>query len=400
MNKKLVSLLLVASSVCPVVADDFADFKIQEQKLALDYKVEAGKEFEQYKKKLKAGFKEYRKTYLEESQKYRKQMTQTWGDHKESTRDVWINYSQNNNVRDSVNFKTGEVSVEVLVDKDTPIDVATQKAKDNVLILLATTEKQAFDNDVVANKVENSLQQFDDIVKSIQLSDDVKVMEPLLTLVKTGSEVKLKSVAKKLTANSQVKVREFEGKKIVRLSFNIPDNLSDKAGRYASKIVEIAKKENIPVSLVYAVMETESNFNPRAKSFVPAYGLMQIVPVSAGQDATKYLFGKAKILAPSYLYNSNKNIEIGGAYLHILYHRYLRKVENKTSRLFCAIAAYNTGAGNVAKSFIGTYNITKASKKINQLTSQQVYANLRSNLPHKETRDYIKRVVARMEKYQ
>jgi len=400
MNKKLVSLLLVASSVCPVVADDFADFKIQEQKLALDYKVEAGKEFEQYKKKLNAGFKEYRKTYLEESQKYRKQMTQTWGDHKESTRDVWINYSQNNNVRDSVNFKTGEVSVEVLVDKDTPIDVATQKAKDNVLILLATTEKQAFDNDVVANKVENSLQQFDDIVKSIQLSDDVKVMEPLLTLVKTGSEVKLKSVAKKLTANSQVKVREFEGKKIVRLSFNIPDNLSDKAGRYASKIVEIAKKENIPVSLVYAVMETESNFNPRAKSFVPAYGLMQIVPVSAGQDATKYLFGKAKILAPSYLYNSNKNIEIGGAYLHILYHRYLRKVENKTSRLFCAIAAYNTGAGNVAKSFIGTYNITKASKKINQLTSQQVYANLRSNLPHKETRDYIKRVVARMEKYQ
>ena len=82
---------------------------------------------------------------------------------------------------------------------------------------------------------------------------------------------------------------------------------------------------------------------------MPAYGLMQIVPESAGKDATQQLFGQPKLLAPSYLYNSDNNIQVGTTYLNILYYRYLRKIENPTSRLYCTIAAYNTGAGNVAK---------------------------------------------------
>lgn len=149
------------------------------------------------------------------------------------------------------------------------------------------------------------------------------------------------------------------------------------------------------------MIESESSFNPRAKSHIPAYGLMQIVPNSAGKDATAYLFGKAKVLTPSYLYDSDKNIAIGGAYLHILFYRYLKAVENPTSRLFCTIAAYNTGAGNVARAFTGdSRSVNKAAPMINSLTPQQVYQRLKRDLPYDETRRYIEKVSTRMGKYQ
>ncbi len=45
-------------------------------------------------------------------------------------------------------------------------------------------------------------------------------------------------------------------------------------------------------ALVMSVIYNESRFNPLAKSYVPAYGLMQIVPKSAGVDAIQFLEGK------------------------------------------------------------------------------------------------------------
>ncbi len=400
MNKKIIPLLLAITVSPVIIADDFADFKAQELKASADFKVKKEQEFEQYKVELDAGFKDFQNTYLEESKKYKQHITKQWGDYKESSKDVWVNYSQGGDIRESVNFKTGEVEIEILVDKKTSTKQAVKQAKENVKKLLATTEKQAFENDVVAQKVEKVLKKHPTVVKTSELSNKEKVMTPLVKKLQTADAQVIEQLAKQMTESAAVEARKLKGKKLVKLSFKIPDNLSNKAGRYSARVLEISKKEKIPVALVYAVMETESNFNPRAKSHVPAYGLMQIVPVSAGKDATKYLFGKAKVLAPSYLYNGNKNIEIGGAYLHILYHRYLRKIENRTSRLFCAIAAYNTGAGNVAKSFIGSYNINKAAEKINQLSPAEVYRHLRKHLPHDETKDYIQRVARRMAKYQ
>jgi membrane-bound lytic murein transglycosylase C len=63
------------------------------------------------------------------------------------------------------------------------------------------------------------------------------------------------------------------------------------------------------------------------------------------------------------------------------------------------IAAYNTGAGNVARAFTGTTSVTKAARKINQMTPFQVYNHLLRNLPHNETKDYLKRVSSRYEAY-
>ena len=85
--------------------------------------------------------------------------------------------------------------------------------------------------------------------------------------------------------------------------------------------------------------------------------------------------------------------------MHILYYKYLKTIKNKESRLYCAIAAYNTGAGNVAKAFTGTHNIKRASKIINQLTPQEVYAKLIKNLPYDETKKYLKKVSKRIKMY-
>jgi membrane-bound lytic murein transglycosylase C len=164
-------------------------------------------------------------------------------------------------------------------------------------------------------------------------------------------------------------------------------------------VQKYAKQHKLDEALVFAIIETESAYNPMAKSPIPAFGLMQIVPSSAGMDATAMLFGEGRILSPSYLYTSDKNIEIGAAYLNILYYRYLKGVKDPLSRLYCSIAAYNTGAGNVSRAFIGSTKLRKALPKINALTPEQVYDHLIEHLPYEETRRYLKKVVTRMPKY-
>ena len=95
-----------------------------------------------------------------------------------------------------------------------------------------------------------------------------------------------------------------------------------------------AAKQNLPIPLVFAIMHSESSFNPRARSYVPAYGLMQIVPKTAGRDTYKFLYKKDKLVSGNYLYNSSNNIRMGSAYLHILYYKYLKKIKDPDSRLY------------------------------------------------------------------
>ncbi|HFE39246.1 MAG TPA: transglycosylase, partial [Gammaproteobacteria bacterium] len=113
----------------------------------------------------------------------------------------------------------------------------------------------------------------------------------------------------------------------------------------------------------------------------------------------KHLYGKAKVLAPSYLYSTDNNITVGSAYLHVLYYKYLRKVKDPRSRIYCTIAAYNTGASNVARAFIKKQHFNQAVNHINKLSSDEVYQALLKRLPFKETRNYVKKVTKNMSKY-
>jgi len=65
-------------------------------------------------------------------------------------------------------------------------------------------------------------------------------------------------------------------------------------------------------------------------------------------------------------------------------------VANQVSREYCVIAAYNTGAGNVFKTF--SKNRTTALQQINDLQPAALYDRLRSKLPYQETRNYLEKV--------
>lgn len=203
----------------------------------------------------------------------------------------------------------------------------------------------------------------------------------------------------KVKTQKLVKVKH-NGKFIYKANVKLPsDTTQRKAKAFKSAVHKNATKQKIPAELVYAIMHSESSFNPMARSHIPAFGLMQIVPKTAGVDAYYFLYKKKKVLSSDYLYDSSKNVETGSAYLHILYYRYLRKITDLQSRLYCAIAAYNTGAGNVAKAFIGSTNINKAAVKINSMKSQEVYNHLLKNLPYNETKHYLKKVNDRVSAY-
>jgi membrane-bound lytic murein transglycosylase C len=67
-------------------------------------------------------------------------------------------------------------------------------------------------------------------------------------------------------------------------------------------------------------------------------------------------------------------------------------VTNPVSREYCVISAYNTGAGNVFKTF--SKDQRTALQQINDLQPAALYDRLRTGLPYQETREYLAKVVA------
>ena len=172
-----------------------------------------------------------------------------------------------------------------------------------------------------------------------------------------------------------------------------------KAKRYKPFIKEYAKQFKLPASLIFAITHTESHFNPMARSQIPAFGLMQIVPHTAGQDAASLLFKRKKLLSPSYLYNPKRNVEVGSAYVHLLYYRYLKNIKDKKSRMYCVIAAYNAGSTAVVKALTGRNTLAKAIPLVNKMTPKEVLNKLLRRLPSLETREYLNKVLTLQKTY-
>lgn len=119
---------------------------------------------------------------------------------------------------------------------------------------------------------------------------------------------------------------------------------------FDSIIEREASANRIPVDLVRAVIQVESNFNTRARSSEGAMGLMQLMP------------GTAAELGVQNPYDPAQNIRGGVAYLRQLLDRY------GTEEL--ALAAYNAGPEAVGR-----------------------YGNRVP--PYSETRNYVQRITSR-----
>jgi len=171
----------------------------------------------------------------------------------------------------------------------------------------------------------------------------------------------------------------------------VSDYENRQAQRYAPMVEKYAARYGVSKSLIFAVMKTESNFNPFAVSSAPAYGLMQLVPETGGRDAYQMVKGYSHTPSREYLFQADNNIELGTAYLNILEQRYLGEIQNPLTREYCTIAAYNGGAGNVLNMF--SKDRAKAPDVINRTPPAEVYRRLRDEHPRDETRRYLVKVL-------
>jgi len=407
----------IATLVTSIFANNYQQFQNQYANGYQHYQKQTKQEFINYQKTLIDGFKEYKATLDKEFANYRKSLSKYWKNPELTTKTTFVEYSKDKKVRKKVNYKKQYIEIDVIAKNKIEAKRKMAKALFN---LTSENVAQAFDKNPVLTKVNQKLAsnpKFSSIIKVSKPSKEPIVTDMVFKKPPTPTQVVNYAInnVKKHSKSIVVKKSKLPHMHVYSMKIKLPSSsLLAKARIYKSAVFKRSKQFNIQPEFIYAIIHTESYFNPGARSYIPAFGLMQIVPRSAGADAYKMLTGKKKLLTPSYLYNANNNILIGTAYLKKLYYVYMRKIKNPTSRLYCTIAAYNTGAGNVACAFNSTtkshgvtqcrssrhdYNINIASSKINKMTPQEVYNHLLSNLKYKEAQNYLKRVSKRMHMY-
>lgn len=135
--------------------------------------------------------------------------------------------------------------------------------------------------------------------------------------------------------------------------------------KYAESVEKYAAEYDVPESVVYAVIKTESGFTPDAVSLKGAIGLMQITP-----DTFDWLCSKTGDEANALLlYEPDTNIRYGTYFLSLLHNEY--------KAWDTVYAAYNAGRGRV--------NSWLASEEYNNNGRLK-------NIPYEETASYVKKV--------
>jgi len=165
------------------------------------------------------------------------------------------------------------------------------------------------------------------------------------------------------------------------LSFRTADLIKQQTGvhhygaLYPIPDFETSHPIRVDQALLLAVMRQESGFNPRAKSWAKASGLMQLMPATAAfitRDRKYRGSGRHDLMIPEI------NIKIGEDYiLHLL------KEDLIDQDLVKLLAAYNGGPGN----------LNKWMRKVNHGGDTLM---LLESLPSRETRFYVKNVMTNL----
>lgn len=309
-------------------------------------------------------------------------VNRTWGkkETKIPTRSTYVKYTQNYMSRAVVDFDAGRITVETLDTKDPKASL-----KSAIVTTLLTP------NDP------RSVDLYSD--GAVKLSSDRPPYLKGLVLDQRGREIDSPAEAEAFAAallagkaTNRTVTTDAGAKQALFVEIAMVSNFANKqAEKFRPAVTKAASQYKVSQSLVFAIIRTESNFNPFAVSSAPAYGLMQLVPTSGGREAHRRARGSDGIPTKEELFDASNNIEFGTAYLSVLLFKQLEMVGNSVSREYCVISAYNTGPGNVLRTF--NRNQADAVNEINRLEPSAVYERLRTGLPYAETRDYLQKVV-------
>lgn len=307
---------------------------------------------------------------------------QTWGEKevKVPEQKKYVKYTQNYMSRTIVDFDNGTIVVETLDDK------APKESLKNAIVTTLLTPDDPRSVDLFSDKpVTLTSDRPPYLLGLVQDQQGQSIRTPAQAEAFATSTLETATKSRPVDQNGTAKQALIAEIKMVA-------NFSNKqAEKYRTTVTRFAEQFKISPSLIFAVIRTESNFNPFAVSSAPAYGLMQLVPTSGGRDAYRKAKGTDTIPSREYLFDPENNIELGSAYLNVLSYNLLENIGNEVSREYCVISAYNTGPRNVFKTFAS--NNTAALNQINKLEPPAVYDRLRNNLPYQETRDYLVKVV-------
>jgi soluble lytic murein transglycosylase len=134
-------------------------------------------------------------------------------------------------------------------------------------------------------------------------------------------------------------------------------------------VIEGARRNALPPSLIYAVMRSESALAPDARSGAGALGLMQLLPNTARSLEAA---AGVRVANRSRLFDPETNIRLGSAYL--------RKLVDEHGHPLRVLAAYNAGPRPLAR--------WDAAGRLPPEPDRWI-----ETLPYYETREYLPRVL-------
>ena len=144
--------------------------------------------------------------------------------------------------------------------------------------------------------------------------------------------------------------------------------------KYSNYVEKAAAEYNLPPELIYAVIRTESGFDPDAKSNVGAMGIMQMMP-SSFEWLMSQRGEEGKYTADD-LFNPEVCIDYGSYLLRYFYDYYGTEQ--------CAVAAYN--AGFVVTDWLNDPDCSSDGVALDYI-------------PYPETSTYVERVESAKEMY-
>lgn len=384
----LISALMCFNMLYAQTESDFERFKREQQESMNAIKQNDSLIFLSLEKE----YQDYLKAEKEAYDKFVKEMSAMWGGDNviETTNKDWVEYSDDGKSRSKVDFEKGEVTIEIIVtpEESKSEETIENKVEDKIKELLTDRGK--------TKDYDSSKEQAVPLQETPVLEN--QVYTPSGEVISNNN---IEEGVKEIVATTEIKKEEIKGddgktREVVTVKLDLaPDHIKTRAEKYKSEVEKYCRKYDVEPALAYAVIQTESSFNPKAKSYVPAYGLMQIVPTSAGKDCAQSLKKSFSKPTANYLYEPENNIEMGVHYLYLLKKRYYTNVENTDSRDLCVIASYNTGAGNVARALRGDTNIKKAIPQINEMSYEELFKYFEKKLLP-ETQNYIRKVTERM----
>lgn len=329
-------LLIIAITVVPLIgrADD-ADFE----------KV-AEAQWNQVNANTISTYESHEKREQKSWKAYQARIKQKWADGAIPEQKTYVQYFNDDTTRIKVDYEQGTLIAETLLDSKDQSKDAKEKIKTAV-------------TSVIGGNTPNAIVGKDEI-GSASVETTAATEEP--TVAGDGKPRTLYRVTLRL----------------------VPDFIKKRAEKFKPIVDTWANKHKLDPAYVLAIIRQESSFNPRARSWVPALGLMQIVPHYAGQEVLKAVTGKNTKPDEEFLYDPVKNIMVGTTYRQILRDQYFPSIKDKTKQMYLMTASYNWGPHRIQKAI-------KQGRIPASASSAETFDTIQRIAPT-ETQGYVRKV--------